>query len=187
MLIEEARNNEETLKLRTGEMQLILLFFTIIFTEPTLCNPIKTKVISTKYGKVQGSIRNLGDLLGNVEIYLGIPYASPPVSDGRFTPTNTLSPWEGIFDASHPPTVCPQLLPDLENSEEMIPNSRIRFIRNLLPDLRNQSEDCLTLSIYTPSRSKYCAVILLSIIFFLFQTTNSHLLIYIHEYSFFLL
>ncbi|MCL4152727.1 UNVERIFIED_CONTAM: hypothetical protein GTU68_010727 [Idotea baltica] len=81
---------------------------------------------------------------------MGVPYASPPIEDGRFTPTNTPTPWEGVFDATSPPPVCPQLLPDLDKAEETMPKERVNFIRSILPALSNQSEDCLTLTIYTP-------------------------------------
>lgn len=116
-------------------------------------NP-KTRIVYTKYGQVQGFIRHLGDLLGDVEVFKGVPYASPPIEEGRFTPTNTPTPWEGVFDATVSPPVCPQLLPDLDKAGQTMPKERVIFIRSLLKNLKNQSEDCLTLSIYTPIMGK---------------------------------
>ncbi|MPC95738.1 Neuroligin-1 [Portunus trituberculatus] len=108
----------------------------------------KTRLVTTKYGQVQGLIRHLGHLLGDVEVFMGVPYASPPVEEGRFTPTNTPTPWEGVLDATSPPPVCPQLLPDPD--EANMPRARADFIRNVSAALANQSEDCLTVNIYSP-------------------------------------
>ena len=108
----------------------------------------KTRLVTTKYGQVQGIIRHLGHLLGDVEVFMGVPYASPPIEEGRFTPTNTPTPWEGVLDATSPPPVCPQLLPDPD--EANMPRARADFIRNVSASLANQSEDCLTVNIYSP-------------------------------------
>ncbi|XP_076053434.1 carboxylesterase 4A-like [Oratosquilla oratoria] len=119
----------------------------------TVQGAAKTRIVDTKYGRVQGVIRHLGDLLSDVEVFMGVPYASPPVDDGRFTPTNTPTPWEGVLDATTPPPVCPQLLPEVENESvalKSMPKSRVQFIKKVAPLLANQSEDCLTLTIYTP-------------------------------------
>ena len=105
------------------------------------------RIVDTKYGRIRGSVRSLGSLLGDVDVFLGIPYASAPVEEGRFTPTNSHTPWKGIRDATHPPPVCPQLLPDLRDLDPQ--NPRDAYIRSVIPALQNQSEDCLTLSIYS--------------------------------------
>nr|XP_045607611.1 neuroligin-2-like [Procambarus clarkii] len=115
---------------------------------PEAAAAAKTRLVSTKYGQVQGLIRHLGHLLGDVEVFMGVPYASPPVEEGRFTPTNTPTPWDGVLDATTPPPVCPQLLPDPD--EAHMPRARAEFIRQVTPALTNQSEDCLTVNIYTP-------------------------------------
>ncbi|XP_042228765.1 carboxylesterase 4A-like isoform X3 [Homarus americanus] len=115
---------------------------------PEAAAAAKTRLVTTKYGQVQGLIRHLGHLLGDVEVFMGVPYASPPVEEGRFTPTNTPTPWDGVLDATTPPPVCPQLLPDPD--EAHMPKARAEFIRKVSPALINQSEDCLTVNIYTP-------------------------------------
>ncbi|XP_066947654.1 carboxylesterase 4A-like isoform X2 [Macrobrachium rosenbergii] len=108
----------------------------------------KTRIITTKYGQVQGLIRHLGHLVGDVEVFMGVPYASPPIEEGRFTPTNTPTPWDSVLDTTTPPPVCPQLLPDPD--EGQMPRERAQFIRQVQPALANQSEDCLTVNIYAP-------------------------------------
>ncbi|KAL7644203.1 UNVERIFIED_CONTAM: hypothetical protein RMT77_005029 [Armadillidium vulgare] len=130
-------------------LPLVTVILTLLAQQSGASNP-KTRIVYTKYGQVQGFIRHLGDLLGDVEVFKGVPYASPPIEEGRFTPTNTPTPWEGVFDATVSPPVCPQLLPDLDKAGETMPKERVIFIRSLQKNLKNQSEDCLTLSIYTP-------------------------------------
>lgn len=125
-----------------------LVVLAVVWQPPGTAAAAKTRIVSTKYGQVQGLIRHLGHLLGDVEVFLGVPYASPPIEEGRFTPTNTPTPWEGVLDATTQPPVCPQLLP--EPDESYMPRARAQFIRQVKPALANQSEDCLTLNIYTP-------------------------------------
>ncbi|KAF2368541.1 Carboxylesterase type B, partial [Trinorchestia longiramus] len=69
------------------------------------------------------------------------------VEEGRFTPTNSPTPWDKVRDATQQPPVCPQILPDVDNS---MADERASYIRRIRPFLLNQSEDCLTLSIYSP-------------------------------------
>ena len=50
------------------------------------CFQTRTRIVSTKYGQVQGFIERVGrdaEQLRHVEIYLGVPYASPPSGDYR--------------------------------------------------------------------------------------------------------
>jgi carboxylesterase type B len=44
-----------------------------------------------------------------IQVYVGIPYASPPIKSHRFGPTQTPVPWDGIRDAIKPGFVCPQV------------------------------------------------------------------------------
>ena len=124
-----------------------MLFVAVVAIVSLVSAADKTRLVETKYGTVQGFIRPLGQLLGDVEVFLGVPYASAPVEEGRFTPTNTPTPWEGVKDVTQLPPVCPQLLPDVGDS---INDQRSEYIRRIRPFLANQSEDCLTLSIYSP-------------------------------------
>ena len=46
----------------------------------------KTRVIQTKYGRLQGFVARVGrdaEEQRHVEIYLGVPYASPPTGNYR--------------------------------------------------------------------------------------------------------
>ena len=70
-----------------------------------------------------------------VRRFLGIPYAEPPVGPLRWRPTEPVSPWQGVRDALAFGPMAPQLLP--------LPNSL--YASGDLP----QSEDCLTLNVWT--------------------------------------
>ncbi|MFM9331102.1 carboxylesterase/lipase family protein [Paenibacillus mesotrionivorans] len=85
--------------------------------------------IETAYGWVQG-IRD-----GNVCAFLGLPYAAIPAgADSRFKPPLPLQPWSGVRKADAFGSTAPQ--------------------PNPLPYNSNQSEDCLTLNIWTDNTDK---------------------------------
>ncbi|XP_024084408.1 neuroligin-4, X-linked-like [Cimex lectularius] len=116
-----------------------------------------TRVISTRFGKVQGFLRPMGAgrHLKPIEVYLGVPYATPPTGSNRFSPTRTAAPWEGVKMTDKFGPVCPQKLPDIRNETaalERMPRGRLEYLKRLLPYLQNQSEDCLYLNIYAPSQ-----------------------------------
>jgi para-nitrobenzyl esterase len=86
--------------------------------------------IETRYGKVAGSRED------GLEIFRGIPFASPPLGPLRFRPPEPPEPWAGVRDAtsfgpSAPQNPLPQAFPGL--------------------DVGPQSEDCLYLNVYTPA------------------------------------
>ncbi|ELT97653.1 hypothetical protein CAPTEDRAFT_115335, partial [Capitella teleta] len=77
-------------------------------------------------------------------VFYGIPYAAPPVGDLRFRAPQPPNPWQDQRDASTIAPACPQK------------GSAINFIANMLglPSVEfTQSEDCLTLDVYTKSLS----------------------------------
>jgi neuroligin len=59
-----------------------------------------SRIVHTKYGAVQGSIVHLeGRNLEPVEVFKGIPYASPPTGSLRFMPPVTAALWSGVKKA----------------------------------------------------------------------------------------
>lgn len=120
---------------------------------------MSTRIVQTRYGKLQGLVLPMENQrhLKPVEIFLGIPYATPPVRSNRFSPTRTPSPWDGVRKADTLGPVCPQKLPDISNETaalERMPKGRVEYLKRLLPYLKNQSEDCLYLNIYTPAQGR---------------------------------
>lgn len=91
--------------------------------------------------------------LDPVEVFRGIPYASPPIGDLRLRPPTDPVPWSGVKLADTFGPVCPQKLPDINNRTVALlemPLGRYLHLQKMINYLGNQSEDCLTLNIYIP-------------------------------------
>ncbi|KAE8622295.1 hypothetical protein XENTR_v10005182 [Xenopus tropicalis] len=109
-------------------------------------------IVPTNYGKIRGTRTPLPiEILGPVEQYLGVPYASPPTGERRFQPPEPPSSWTGIKNATQFAPVCPQFLDERSLLNDMLP---IWFTANLdtvVSYVQDQNEDCLYLNIYVPT------------------------------------
>uniref|UniRef100_A0A672NJG7 Neuroligin-2-like n=1 Tax=Sinocyclocheilus grahami TaxID=75366 RepID=A0A672NJG7_SINGR len=111
----------------------------------------KYPTVTTNYGKLRGIKKDLNnEILGPVEQYLGVPYATAPIGDRRFQPPEAPGSWQEVRNATQFASVCPQnvhgVLPEI-----MLP---VWFTDNLdvaATYIQNQSEDCLYLNIYVPT------------------------------------
>jgi para-nitrobenzyl esterase len=86
-------------------------------------------VVETRAGRVRGARED------GVFVFRGVPYAAPPVGPRRFRPPQPTEAWAGVRDATRPAHSAPQ-------------------IKSPLADMlgqggEGQSEDCLTLDLYT--------------------------------------
>ncbi|XP_066143773.1 neuroligin-4, Y-linked [Euwallacea fornicatus] len=119
--------------------------------------PLTSRTVRTKYGDVSGVIiAPESKHLEPVEVFRGIPYASPPLGSLRFMPPVTGALWQGVKIADSFSPVCPQRLPDIANETAALrrmPKGRLEYLKRLLPYLQNQSEDCLYLNIYAPAQA----------------------------------
>ncbi|KAB0798085.1 hypothetical protein PPYR_09078 [Photinus pyralis] len=117
---------------------------------------LTSRTVRTKYGDVSGVIVTLDSRhLEPVEVFRGIPYASPPIGSLRFMPPVTGALWSGVKIADKFSPVCPQRLPNIFNETaalKRMPRGRLEYLKRLLPYLQNQSEDCLYLNIYAPAQ-----------------------------------
>ena len=117
-----------------------------------------SRVVATRKGSLRGLYAAWEDkAMSPVEMFLGVPYASPPVGSLRFMPPVTVSPWRSVRTADRYSPVCPQHFPDIANETEALkrmPRGRLDTLKKLKPFLANQSEDCLYLNIYAPYTSK---------------------------------
>jgi len=95
-----------------------------------------TKIIETKYGKVQGYIDK------GIKIFKGIPYAAPPIGDLRFKPPIPPKQLDGVFKAIEFSPICPQV-PVLPSAEWLFGTP-----------LEESEADSLTLNIWTPETDK---------------------------------
>ncbi len=87
-------------------------------------------VVETRYGRIRGTVQ------GRLTVFRGVPYAAPPVGPLRFAAPQPHDAWAGILEATSFGPMCPQPPPSLLES---VPG-----------DPMEQSEDCLTLNIWTP-------------------------------------
>jgi acetylcholinesterase len=99
---------------------------------------------NTTSGLVKGFIN---ETTPNVAQFLGIPYAEPPVGARRFLPAVPKSREHGVINATRFGCSCPQF----NNDPSVDPSVYNVDAPNFLPrPLDYQSEDCLSLNIYTP-------------------------------------
>ncbi|MGE3327693.1 MAG: carboxylesterase/lipase family protein, partial [Acidimicrobiia bacterium] len=82
-----------------------------------------------------GSLR--GERFDGGLVLRGIPYASPPVGPRRFRPPEPAEAWSGVRDATAYGDIARQMATPLEALNGN--------------DLRAQSEDCLSLNVWTPA------------------------------------
>jgi para-nitrobenzyl esterase len=91
----------------------------------------RTQVVETRYGKLQGTVED------GVSVFRGIPFARPPVGPLRFRPPERAERWTGVRDAT-------RFGPgSYQASRPLAP-----ILGIVIPE---QSEDCLTLNVWTPA------------------------------------
>jgi len=78
-----------------------------------------------------GAVR--GEVSGHTRVFEGIPYAAPPVGEGRWRDPRPPRRWDGVRDATAPGPACAQLPGELPTGSD--------------------SEDCLYLNVTTPSQA----------------------------------
>lgn len=97
--------------------------------------------VQTKSGMLHGLHKEAMGI--GVDVFLGVPFAKPPLADLRFRKPVKIDPWPGIFNAHHLPNSCQQEMsntfPGFRGEEMWNPNTNI-------------SEDCLYLNIWVPSK-----------------------------------
>ncbi|KAK7171069.1 hypothetical protein R3I94_001085 [Phoxinus phoxinus] len=142
-----ARNSEAT--------HAITLLWLALWIALTSCQRIdpgtKYPTVTTNYGKLRGIKKDLNnEILGPVEQYLGIPYATAPIGDRRFQPPEAPGSWQELRNATQFAPVCPQnvhgVLPEI-----MLPVWFTDSLDVAATYIQNQSEDCLYLNIYVPT------------------------------------
>uniref|UniRef100_A0A8C5PL10 Carboxylic ester hydrolase n=1 Tax=Leptobrachium leishanense TaxID=445787 RepID=A0A8C5PL10_9ANUR len=102
-------------------------------------------LLTTKYGTLQGKTKAVRGADRAVHVFLGIPFAKPPVGELRFASPQPPEPWTSIRNASEHPPMCIQSSKLLEDRTDALKG---KFISLRL------SEDCLMLNIYTPADRK---------------------------------
>ncbi|XP_054719054.1 acetylcholinesterase-1-like [Uloborus diversus] len=92
------------------------------------------RVVMTNNGPIQGVTQSADSF--EVEAFLGIPYAEPPMGRLRFMKPVPKTSWSGVLDGSILPPPC------IQNSTQKL---------YFMPDIDNMSEDCLYLNVWIPA------------------------------------
>ncbi|CAL1292762.1 unnamed protein product [Larinioides sclopetarius] len=90
-------------------------------------------VVKTPLGEIEGLISNFDHESG--KMFVGIPYATPPLEDLRFLKPEPVEAWDGVLQAKKQRPAC------MQYTEAPYP-----WYNNFY----GTSEDCLYLNIYTP-------------------------------------
>ncbi|MFI6085800.1 carboxylesterase/lipase family protein [Streptomyces sp. NPDC051217] len=77
---------------------------------------------------------------GGLEVFRGVPYANPPVGERRWLQSEPVAAWSGVRGASVDGPVCPQ------PGRGPVPS-----LLGYVIDPSEMSEDCLTLTVWTPA------------------------------------
>ena len=100
--------------------------------EATAAPPTPTHVVRVDGGRITGLDG------GDLRVFLGVPYAAPPVGALRWRPPRPVRPWAGVRECTRFGASCPQ-------SGAPIGGGRLPA---------SQSEDCLYVNVWTPATSK---------------------------------
>lgn len=92
---------------------------------------VEELVVATGSGRLRGARTN------GVTVFRGVPYAAAPVGPLRFTPPQPVPAWQNVRDAARDGPIAPQ--------------GRSRLAHVMGDFERPQSEDCLTLTLWTPA------------------------------------
>ncbi|XP_054479358.1 carboxylesterase 5A-like [Anoplopoma fimbria] len=99
-------------------------------------------VLTLKFGALRGHYRAVRGTEQQVEEYLGIPFAHPPLGPLRFAAPRPAEPWDGVRDATKMLKMCLQDAAPVEEAWRTFP---VKY-----PSVE-MSEDCLYLNVYRPS------------------------------------
>ncbi|XP_062355841.1 fatty acyl-CoA hydrolase precursor, medium chain-like isoform X2 [Cinclus cinclus] len=115
----------------------------ILFVLGTALVAAEQPEAETKYGRVRGYQFKVDTAERTVNVFLGLPFAKPPVGSLRFSAPQAPEPWEGVRDATSYPPMCLQDKEQGQRFSDLITNRKEKVPLQI-------SEDCLYLNVYTP-------------------------------------
>uniref|UniRef100_A0A8D0NGA9 Carboxylic ester hydrolase n=1 Tax=Sus scrofa TaxID=9823 RepID=A0A8D0NGA9_PIG len=125
-------------------MWLLPLVLTSLASSATWGQPASPPVVDTAQGRVLGKYVSLEGLAQPVAVFLGVPFAKPPLGSLRFAPPQPAEPWSFVKNTtSYPPMCCQDPVVE-QMTSDLFTNRKERLTLEF-------SEDCLYLNIYTPA------------------------------------
>ncbi|XP_036997431.2 liver carboxylesterase 1 [Artibeus jamaicensis] len=125
-------------------MWLFILVLGSLTASTARGHPLSPPVVNTVQGKVLGTYVSSDSFATPVAVFLGVPFAKPPLGPLRFAPPQPAEPWTFVKNTTSYPPMCPQDTVGAQVISEFFTNSK-----NSIP--LKFSEDCLYLNIYTPA------------------------------------
>ncbi|XP_059118673.1 carboxylesterase 1E-like isoform X1 [Peromyscus eremicus] len=107
-------------------------------------HPSSPPVVNTIHGKVLGKYVHLEGFPQPVAVFLGVPFAKPPLGSLRFAPPQPAEPWSFVKNATSYPPMCSQDAVRGQMVNDLLTNRKERIPLQF-------SEDCLYMNIYTPA------------------------------------
>ncbi|XP_021116517.1 carboxylesterase 1D-like [Heterocephalus glaber] len=104
-------------------------------------------VVDTVNGKILGKYFSLKGFAQPVSVFLGVPFAKPPLGSLRFAPPQPAVPWDFVKNTTSYPPMCSQDAVQGKQLSELFTNRMEKIPLTF-------SEDCLYLNIYTPANLK---------------------------------
>uniref|UniRef100_G3UD34 Carboxylic ester hydrolase n=1 Tax=Loxodonta africana TaxID=9785 RepID=G3UD34_LOXAF len=139
--------SEMSLKQNPGPQASLLVFFLSFAWPPR--HPSSPPVVDTVHGKVLGKFVSLEGFSQPVAVFLGIPFAKPPLGSLRFAPPQPAESWSFVKNATSYPPICPIGL--CTTHPQVLPRCIFRRDDLAIHYQQKFSEDCLYLNIYTPA------------------------------------
>ncbi|XP_055284609.1 liver carboxylesterase-like, partial [Moschus berezovskii] len=124
-------------------MWLVALVLTSLAISTAWGRPPSPPIVETAQGRVLGNYVSLKGFAQPVAVFLGIPFAKPPLGSLRFAPPQPAEPWTFVKNTTSHAPMCSQSTVLAEMSSDF--NSRMKSVKPKF------SEDCLYLNIYTPA------------------------------------
>ncbi|XP_054245527.1 fatty acyl-CoA hydrolase precursor, medium chain-like [Indicator indicator] len=103
--------------------------------------------VETNYGRVRGYQFHVDAAEKSVNVFLGLPFAKPPLGPLRFSEPQPPEPWKGVRDATSYPPMCLQDKAQGQHLSDLITNRKEKVALQM-------SEDCLYLNVYTPDSTE---------------------------------
>lgn len=139
------------------------LLIAVVLVLSVLSEHTRGQEFESKTGKIKGSqVTAPNDK--KVNIYLGIPYAEPPIGDLRFAPPKAKAPWTDVFDATKEPPFCTQIkATSFDMAKGFDAKKELGDVKVSggalqmgfeIEAKKGDSEDCLTLNMYVPDGAK---------------------------------